>query len=182
MIALASDCLLFQMESGERVPLCADMISLELRGDEDVAYNEDVLQQATGAVFYYFKHDLARQVVTLGEFAEALEKVINGFALPEKLGQAHEMVSESDLGLLVDECGAGCELVFFPRLRDELRHRLKQGPQVLRFHGLRGCVKRLVGARRWCARCETLRRQIIQYLRECLKAEPAKDNLRLVVE
>jgi hypothetical protein len=182
MIALASDCLMFQMESGESVPLCADMISLQLQGDEEAAYNEDLLRHATGAVFHYFKHEMARQIVTLGEFAEALEKVMNGLAPSGKPGGTMETVVESDLGLLADQCGTACELVFFPRLRDELRHRLKEEPQVLRFHGIKGCVKRLVGTRRWGARCEALRRHIVHYLRECLKAEPARDTLRLVVE
>lgn len=182
MIALASDCLVFQLETGESVPLCADMITLELQGDEAAGYDEEVLRHATGAVFYYFKHELDRQVVTLGEFAEALDKVIHGFHLGERLPAKRETVAESDLGRLADECGAGCELVFFPRLRDTLRHHVKQSPQVLRFHGLRGCVKRLVGARRWCARCETLRGHIVHYLRECLNSEPAPTTLRLVVE
>jgi hypothetical protein len=182
MIALAADCLLFRLENGESVPLCADMITLELRGNEEAEYDEEVLRQATGAVFYYFKHELNRQVVTLGEFAETLEKVIQGFDLGQRLKLEREGVVESDLGLLADECGMACELVFFPRLRDELRQHIKQRPQVLRFHGIRGCVKRLIGTRRWCARCEALRRHIIDFLRGCLNAEPANQTLRLVVE
>jgi hypothetical protein len=83
---------------------------------------------------------------------------------------------------LARESGEGCELFFFPRLRDELRQRLQQEPRLLRFSGLRGCVKRLTGARRWSGRCQCLQDQIVEYLRECLSAEPARANLALVVQ
>jgi hypothetical protein len=53
---------------------------------------------------------------------------------------------------------------------------------VLRFHGLRGCVKQLAGARRWSVRCEQLRYQIVEYLRQCLTAEPEQNDCALVVE
>ena len=62
-------------------------------------------------------------------------------------------------------------LFFFPRLRAELQRHLQQTPRMVRFRGLRGCVKQLTGARRWSRRCETLEREIVAYLRECLSAE-----------
>ena len=89
---------------------------------------------------------------------------------------------EADLRLLATDCGHGRELVFFPRLRDELRRQLRQGPRVLRFRGLRGCVKQLVGARHLSGRCQTLQAEIVDFLRECLKAEPAQGDVALWVE
>jgi hypothetical protein len=74
------------------------------------------------------------------------------------------------------------ELFFFPKLRDELRQQLRQSPRVLRFRGLRGCVKQLAGARRWSARCEKMQEQVVEYLRGCLTAEPEKSECALVVE
>ena len=73
-------------------------------------------------------------------------------------------------------------LVFFPRLRAELQRHLEQSPRVLRFRGLRGCVKQLAGARRWSLRCQTLEGEIVDYLRECLSAEPAPAEFAMLVE
>ena len=73
-------------------------------------------------------------------------------------------------------------LLFYPRLRDELRWLLRQSPRVLRFRGLRGCAKQLAGARRWSARCEKTQEQIVEYLRSCLTAEPEQNNCALMVE
>lgn len=184
MIALVTDCLLFELANGESFPLSAEMISVELSGDDAGLFDPEFVKHATNAVFHYFKHELARQTITVGEFAGALEKVLRGFEFrvtpPEPAPDPR--VLESDLRRLAAESGDGCELIFFRRLRDELRHQLAQAPRLVRFRGLRGCVKQLVGARRWCPRCRRLHDQIVAYLRHCLSAEAAQRECSLLVE
>jgi hypothetical protein len=173
MITLASDCLLFQTPSGESVPYSADMIAIEIGGDNPLHFDEEFVDQATKAVFHYFKHDQARTTVTMGEFADALEKVLHGLTPASGTGaetDASRLV-ETDLRRLAIASGQGCELFFFPLLRDELRQQLQKSPRLVRFHGLRGCVKQLAGANRWSLRCRNLHQQIVGYLRECLSAE-----------
>jgi len=185
MIALASECLLFQMATGESVPFAADMISVEVTGDAHGLFDSEFVNHAAKAVFHYFKHELGRQTVTVGEFAGAMEKVLRGFTLSAQAGDdsaAGPRVLESDLRRLARESGNGCELFFFPRLRDELRQQLQQAPQVLRFRGLRGCVKQLIGTQRWCARCQSLHDQIVEFLRQCLSAESHQANCALLVD
>ncbi len=89
---------------------------------------------------------------------------------------------ETDLGLFAHQAGDSLELFFFPHLRDELRAQLSQSPRVLRFRGLRRCVKQLTGAQRWSARCEKMQEQVVEYLRGCLTAEPEQNGCALVVE
>ena len=89
---------------------------------------------------------------------------------------------EADLLMLARESGESRELFFFPRLRGELRAQLRRTPRLVRFRGLRGCVKQLAGARRWSLRCERLEEQIVEYLRGCLGAEPEQAHCALVVE
>jgi len=185
MITLAADCLLFQLAGGESIPFSADMISVDLMGETALWFDPDFVRHAAKAVFHYFQRELGRKTVTLAEFAEALEKVLRGFKpnapeLPESPGRPE--VVRSDLRRLASDSGYGCELFFFPRLRDELRSQLQQRPRMLRFHGLRGCVKQLVGAQRWTPRCQLLEEQIVTYLRECLSAEASQKEFSLVVE
>ena len=185
MIALATDCLVFRLTNGECVPFSSEMISVELLGDTDRWFDEEFVKQAAKAVFHYFKHDLGRETVTAGEFAGALEKVLGGFkaesAAHGKLAHAPELL-ESDLCRLARESGEGCELLFFPRLREELRQQLRQEPRVLRFRGLRSCVKSLAGAQRWSVRCQTLEEQIVTYVRECLDSERKPSEFALLIE
>jgi hypothetical protein len=185
MIALASECLLFRMSSGESVPFSAEMISIELMGETADLFDPEFVKHAASSVFHYFKHELDRETVTVGEFVGALEKVLRGFSLPRSGQEAPDTddprVLESDLRALASESGDGCELFFFPRLRDELRAQLRKSPQMLRFRGLRGCVKQLAGARRWSARCQTLHDRIVEFLRNCLSAETEKVSCALLV-
>src|SRR5882724_12791897 len=120
MIALASDYLLFRMANGESVPISVEMLSVELMGETTELFDSEFVRHAANAVFHYFKHELRRQTVTVGEFAGALEKVLRGFALTGQAAartQCAPRVLESDLRRLACESGKGCELFFFPRLR-----------------------------------------------------------------
>jgi hypothetical protein len=184
MIALHTDCLLFQLATGESVPCSAEMISVEVIG-EGHWVEPDVLRHAAASVFHYFKIELARETVTVGEFSVALEKVLRHLGLTICAGDAKSLdagILEADLRQLAHEAAGSHELFFYPRLRKELRTQLRLAPRVVRFHGLRGCVKQLVGAQRWSGRCEQLQAQIVAYLRQCLTAESEQPRCALVVE
>lgn len=181
MIALASDCLLFKTANGESIPFSAEMISVELMGNTASLFDAEFVRHAAHAVFHYYKYELGLKVISMGEFAGALEKVLRGFVLTAKAAKAvNGTVGETDLRQLACESGKGCELFFFPRLRTELRQNLNQCPRLLRFRGLRACVKQLLGARRWTPRCRDLEEQIVEYLRQCVSLE--RKELSLVVQ
>jgi len=186
MIALSSDYLLFELATGENVPFSAEMISVELVDAKDGGFDEQFVQEAAKGVFHYFKHEMGCETITVGEFAAALEKVLRGlspkFPRRAQWGRTGAHVTESDLGRLAAESGAGCELFFFPLLREEMRRQLQQTPRLLRFRGLRECVMKLTGARRWSQPCSALADQIVGYLRQCLTADVKRDELAMLVE
>lgn len=185
MITLAKDCLLFHLANGETVPFSAEMISVELTDETARWFGPELASNAAKAVFHYFKSELGRQSVTAEEFAGAMERVLRGFKVadkPQSIRTGDRPIIESDLCKLALEAGDGCELLFFPKLRDEVRQHLRKAPRVLRFHGLRPCVKRIAGARRWTPRCRALEEQIVDFLRECAGAEGQEAELALLVE
>jgi hypothetical protein len=177
MIALHNECLVFQLHNGESVPCSADMIAVEIVGEANSLLEPETLRHAAASVFHYFKTELARETVTIGEFSLALEKALLhlGYSIHAHApASGPDEMSDADLGALASETGGSLELLFFPRLRDELRIRLRTSPRLVRFRGLRSCVKQLAGARRWSSRCEQLQDQIVDYLRGCLTAETAQ--------
>jgi hypothetical protein len=185
MIALASECLVFRLDNGESVPLSVDMVSVELVGESAPLFDPEYVTQAANAVFFYFKQELGRQSVSVGEFTLALETALRGFKLSEEsLAQALEEpgLVRADLCELAGESGVGCELVFFPRLRNELRAHLRQDPRVVQFQGLRSCVKLLTGAQRWSGRCQELNDRIVEFLRDCLCTEAGPGGCTLRIE
>jgi hypothetical protein len=182
MITLAQDCLLFHLANGEQVPFSADMISVEVISQSGPRVDPEIACHAAKAVFHYFKQELRRQQVTADEFAQAMERVLRGLNLSTPDKPATAPTAESDLLRLAREAGPGCELLFFPSLRRELRQQIRQKPRCVRFRGLRACVKEIAGTRRWTARCRELEEQIVTFLRECAGAEAMDSELALTVE
>jgi hypothetical protein len=185
MIALSHDCLIFQLLSGEKIPFSAEMVSVELMGEAASKFDPEFVKNAAASVFHHFKHDLRRESVTVAEFTIALETVLKGFGCTIYSAEEWndgESQDESDLAGLAREPDGACELAFYPKLRDALRGQLRRSPKLVRFRGLRGCVKQLTGARRWGPRCESLREQILEYLNCCLSVEAREKQCSLVVE
>jgi hypothetical protein len=185
MIALQSDCLIFELANGESIPCSAEMIHFEITGNAGGLLDLEMLHHAAASVFHYFRNELQREIVTVGEFAQAIEKALRnlGFTIRAGAIEPHPQGTiETDLDRLAHESANSLELFFFPRLRNELRTQLRQSPRVMRFRGLRRCVKQLAGARRWSHRCERIQDQIVEYLRGCLTAEPEWNECALVVE
>ena len=183
MILLRPDCLVFKTLSGENIPCSAQQVTLELLGEAVNQIDEDTVQNAAQAVLHYFRTKLQRTVVTIGEFADTLAKVLRGLGLEVHAPGAEPLrpVIDSDLRPLAIGPDGVCELVFFQMLRAELRNHLEAAPQVVRFNGLRCCVKQMVGARRWTQRCQRLSDQIVDYLRDCFTAEASGTGCALVV-
>jgi hypothetical protein len=185
MILLASNFLFFEMPSGESIPFSPETISVDLAAGSEGMLDPDFAQHTAASVFHYFKHDLGRKSVSVAEFASAFECALQGLGLRLDAGRvtaASDCQIARDLGLLANEAADARELLFFPRLRVTVREQMRSSPRMVRFHGLRDCVKRLTGARRWSPRCERLRDQIIEFLRRSVSVETASDSCALMVE
>jgi hypothetical protein len=185
MIELHPHCQIVKSADGDAEPVSLDRFSIELAGEAASQVDPSLVQNAAEAVLQYFRHELNRDTVTLEEFTGALQHVLRGLGL-EVTASINPPVplteSVADLTRLACEAGDGFELMFFARLRDELRLQLAGSAQLLRFRGLRACVKRLAGARRWNGRCRRLHEQIVDYLRECLSREPGAGSCALMVQ
>jgi hypothetical protein len=183
MKRLKPDCLLFQTSAGEQIPCSAEWVTLELIGENAGLVDPEVIQHAAAAVLHYFKYELHRDFVSVAEFASALERALRalGLSIFADAEPSALRVEESNLPELMQKAGGNCELFFFPHLRQELQRRLDESPQIVRFNGLRPCVKQLAGADRWSRRCEVMSDQIVDYLRTCCQSDPRSQACTLVV-
>jgi hypothetical protein len=185
MIQLRDDCLLLQKETGETVPCTAEHITVELMGGALGDLDAETVRNAAAGVLHYFKAELGKEFVTVGEFAQALARVLNGFGFAIECssvgGGVEAQVATADLRELAKASDKGFELEFFSRLRETLHNTLAETPRAVQFHGLRGCVKQLAGARRWCPRCRRLHEQIVDFLRLCLSQDARGRGCALVV-
>lgn len=199
MIQLRSDCLVFEVSGGDKIPCSVEKLTIEVLAESLEDLDPQVIREAAAAVLHYFRDDLGRDTVTLVEFTEALEQVLTGLgyqvaggavtpSLDGSTDAATEIPTgetrmvECDLGAMAEALGDGLELGFYPRLRTELRSLLAGGPRVVRFNGLRDCAKRLARTRRWCARSVKVSEEIVGFLRDCWGAERPRRDCSLLVD
>lgn len=185
MIQLHPDYLYFETAQGKTIPCSAELVTVELIGDSASSLDPDLIRQAAAAVLHYFKNDLHQTSVSVAEFSLALERVLKGFGLNVSQPETEcipQGVVRLDLRKLAVGSGSELELAFFANLRRELKNRLKQTPNLVHFDGLRDCVKRLTGAKRWNTRCQELSDQIVTFLRQCLECEPDHGSCGLMVQ
>jgi hypothetical protein len=185
MIQLRPDCLIFQTSQGELIPCSAETVTIELIGDASSVLDPEIVREAASAVVHYFKHDLGRETVSVAEFSDALERALKCFgyevstSTPEN-SAGSVINSGTDLSELA-RAADDFELGFFKQLRDEYLRQAKESPDVVRFWGLRGCAKRILGAKRWSSRCEMFSEQVVDFLRECLSIQGGSSSPALLV-
>ncbi len=185
MIQLHPDYLLFQTTTGEAIPCSVEAVAIELIGEAVSEIDPEIVRNAALAVLHYFKTELGRSFVTVHEFTGELERVLRSFGFVVKAAEPEPSalkLANYDLKAIARDAQDGLELAFFPRLRTEVRRTLREQPRVLQFSGLRGCVKLLIGARRWSGRCERLSDEIVGFLRECIHTEHGASSCALVVK
>lgn len=187
MIQLRSDCLVFEVTGGDKIPCSVEKLTIEVLSDSVASLDPEVVREAASAVLHYFRDDLGRDTVTVDEFTAALEHVLRGLGFQIQGSSTHPLplpgrVAESDLADLALRHGESLELGFFPGLRSELRTLLAGTPQVVRFNGLRSCAIRLAGTQKWCPRSEKVSEEIVRFLRDCWGAERPKSECALMVQ
>ena len=186
MIQLHTDCLVFETLDGETIPCSAQDVSVELLGDAVHELEPHMITEAAEAVLFYFKVDLGRNSVSVGEFTMALERVLRGFgfkimATGEDGDRPHSDATETDLHDLAHQVGEGLEMVFFCTLRDQIHADLHGKPELLRVKGLRKAVSKLTGAKQWSPRCQKLNDQIVEYLRHIVSQHQQEARLTLMI-
>jgi hypothetical protein len=192
MIQLHSDCLVFEVSGGDKIPCSVEKLTIEVLSDSLEQIDPDVIREAARAVLHYFKDDLGRDTVTIDEFTSALEHVLVGLgyeiegatatATPIAAKPTGRRIVGADLAAMASSLGDSLELDFYPRLRRELRSLLAGTPQLVHFRGLRPCAKRLARVRRWCPRSIQVSEEIVRFLRDCWGAERPRQECALMVK
>lgn len=192
MIELRRDCIWLAQDGGEAIPCSVEDLTFEVVGGAGTNVDPDVLRNAAAGVLHFFKAEQGKVRITLGEFAEALGRVLAGLGYAvEVLGSESEgsegeirqesVIQTTDLRAVACAAGKMGELDFFPRLRTLLRDQLAVAPKAVEFHGLRPAVKQLLGRKHWTKECEDLEERILESLRGWWLRETGKRDTRLVV-
>lgn len=187
MIQLRSDCLVFEVSGGDKIPCSAETVTLELLGDSVGLLDPHTVREAAAAVLHYFREDLGRDTVTVAEFTEVLERVLRGLGLNVKASDGAApaeapagSVAAADLEVLYVQSG-GHALTFFSRLREQLRSLLETSPPALHLIGLKRSAQRLASRRRWCPATEAASDEIVRFVRACWQSGAGRAGCTLVI-
>ena len=187
MIALQSDCLIFQLTNGESVPCSAEMISFELVGDSGGLLDPEMLRHAAASVFHYFKEELRarnrhrRRIRRRAGKSPARPRLRHPRRTVHRIASAGARSRPTSAGSRANPPTAwNC---FSSRAcASELR---SPAPAI----AARGAFSRTARLRQAACRratleprCEKMQEQIVEYLRGCLTAEPEQNECALVVE
>ena len=185
MIALRRDCILIGSKDGPYIPCSMEHLTIEFVGPAAQMLDPEVLRHASAAVIHYFKVELGCEVVSTGQFTEALTKVLEGLGVfletDTKPGSDSSSVRVLDLRTLASGASRLGELEFCWRLRSLLREFLSEKPERIEFRGLRGCVKVLADRQHWCETCERVETWIVDLVRAWYAREPAAAGIPLVM-
>ncbi|MEI8233250.1 MAG: hypothetical protein WCH57_01040 [Verrucomicrobiota bacterium] len=115
-------------------------------------------------------------VISVPRLTERIRDVLQGIGYSEvggylALGRPGERL---DLAALAREAGAGYELAFFNRLREQLRSLIGAGTTDVDLIGLAPCVKQLRARKSWSRGCEALQEEIVSFVRKQTADNPAK--------
>lgn len=72
---------------------------------------------------------------------------------------------------IAEAAGAGYELAFFDGLEKRINALVQTGTDSLQLVGLQACVKHLRSAKAWTRACDTLREEVVCFVREKLAAD-----------
>ena len=181
MIRLRSDCLIIQISGGEQFPCPVEVVATGLIGKAVDWMSPEVIQNVTAAVLHFFREEQDREVVSVAEFSEALESVLQnlGYSVNAAVKQKR-MIRNANINDWIRESEGEMELAMYLRLRLEMERLLKNTPSELRLIGLHGCVKRVLRARRWSRRCQVFRDQVVSFMRQCFDEHASADCLLVV--
>jgi hypothetical protein len=190
MILLRRDCLVFETSEGS-IPMTAERVTMDVLGDAIQLLDQEILRHVSESVLHYFKEELGKSSVTIAEFTQTLERALGALGLTVQSVKVKSdsspplppqpRVAESDLAHLISESQPAMELLLFPNLRLTVQKLLDGSPDVIRFRGLRPCVKQMLKARRWSQGCQRLNDQIVDYLRGCFDSERRSASCALLV-
>ena len=167
MIQLHTDCLVFETSNGEAIPCSAEDVTVELLGDAARELEEQVIEEAAAAALYYFKQELGRNVVSVGEFTLALERILRGFGY--KVKPIH------------DETTTNSARETETDLHNQIHADLHGKPELLRVKGLRKAVHKLTGTSKWGPSSQKLNDQIVDYLRDIVSKHQQEAKLTLMI-
>lgn len=166
MIQLNPRSICLHLPHGETVPLLAKSVVHAYCEQKPLGIDMESwqLEEVAHALIHYLRVDLHRDTIAADDFFEALSTLV--IVVGDHPAQkSEEPIQSANLYHMAQEPGCAFELAFFRAVQRATREFKAQRTRLIRFVGLRPCVKLLLGAKNWGKSCQRLSDEIVDFIR-----------------
>jgi hypothetical protein len=134
----------------------------------------------TESIAFYLRLRNDEPVVPFSQLSQTVRYVLKVIGYKEIIPHFAPAPPPIALSLLeiAEAAGAGYELAFFDGLEKRINALVQTGTDSLQLVGLQACVKHLRGAKTWTRACDSLREEVVCFVREKLTARSEGEQLR----
>src|ERR1041385_7136220 len=131
-------------------------------------------EHVTESIAFYLRLRNDESVVAFSQLNQTVRYVLKVIGYKEIVPHFEPSPPPVSFSLLTiaQDAGAGYELAFFDGLEKRINALVNAGADSLLLCDLQACVKHLRGAKTWIRTCDTLREEIICFVRERLSSTP----------
>jgi hypothetical protein len=172
MVAFKEEFPYLRCESGQLFEFDRDWLHAAITHAADEAGYPSwwLTDHVTESIAFYLRLRTDESVVAFSQLSQTVRYVLKVIGYKEII--PHFTPAPPPIAIsLVDiarEAGAGYELAFFDLLEKKIQALLETGANNLTLCSLQGCVKHLRGVKAWSRACDSLRAEIVCFVREKL--------------
>ena len=181
MIQLNHYSIYVQLSNGEQMPLLAEDVAKSFCQSQPLSAGLEPWQveEIAAALIHHLRVNRKQENVAFGDFIVALSNLVSVCGLNATMDS--KALPCTNLYRLAQDTGYGFELAFFESVKQSIQQLRDCKARVIRFVGLRSCVKLLVGAKNWCKTCQRLNDEIVGFIRSHMLRLGESDSVTFLV-
>jgi hypothetical protein len=178
MVAFKEEFPYLRADSGQLFEFDRDWLHAAINRAADAAGYPSwwLTEHVTESIAFYLRLRNNENVVAFSQLAETVQYVFKAIGYKEIIPYFTPSPPPISLSLveIAHAAGSGYELAFFDLLEKRVAALIETRVDNLQFCGLQQCVKFLRGVKVWTRACDTLREEIVCFIRERLTSTTAE--------
>src|SRR6266853_2934002 len=175
MVAFKEEFPYLRTESGQLFEFNRDWLHAAItRAAHEAGYPSWWLtDHVTQSIAFYLHLRNDENVVAFSQLSQTVRYVLNAIGYKEIIPYFSPAPPPISISLLeiAHEAGTGYELAFFDCLEKRINALVETGVDNLQLCSLQACVKHLRGVKTWTRACDSLREEIVCFVREKLTSK-----------
>jgi hypothetical protein len=181
MVAFKEEFPYLRCDSGQLFEFNRDWLQAAITRAADKAGYPSwwLTEHVTESIAFYLRLRTDESVVAFSQLAETVQYVLSVIGYKEIVPHFAPAPPPISISLvdIARQAGAGYELAFFDLLEKQINALIETGVDNLQLCSLVACVKYLRGAKTWTRACDSLREEIVLFVREKLTSTTAFEQL-----